>query len=137
ILETVTEASTEDVEKAILAARKSFDSGSWKNTKPEERAILLLKIVDEIENIKYELAELESLNNGKTIGEAISDVETASDAFRYYAGLTRTAFGETFDSSIDSIVVKQAVGVCSLIVPWNFPIQMAAWKIAPCLAAGS
>lgn len=137
VIGVVTEAGKEDVEKAIFAAKRAFDLAVWTNKRPEERARILLKIADEIENKKEELAELESLNNGKTIGEATSDVETACDAFRYYAGLTRTAFGETFDSSIDSIVVKQAVGVCSLIVPWNFPIQMAAWKIAPCLAAGN
>lgn len=133
----VTEANPQDVEKAIVAAKKAFDSGVWSEKRAEERARLLLQIADEIDAIKDELAELESLNNGKPIGEARSDVETASDAFRYYAGLTRTELGETFDATLNSYVVKQPIGVCSLIVPWNFPLQMAAWKLAPCLAAGN
>ncbi|MGM8213634.1 aldehyde dehydrogenase family protein [Virgibacillus sp. W0430] len=137
VLKTVTEATVADVEKAIIAAREAFDSGVWSTTRPEERARILLQIAAELEKNKEELAMLESLNNGKTLGEASSDVETAADAFRYYAGLTRTAFGETFDQSLDSMVIKQPVGVCSLIVPWNFPLQMAAWKLAPCLAAGN
>ncbi|MFC5589055.1 aldehyde dehydrogenase family protein [Sporosarcina soli] len=137
VIKIVTEATAEDAEAAIETARRTFDSGIWSQLRPEERAMFLYKIADEIERSKEELAQLETLNNGKPLGEAISDVETAADAFRYYAGLTRTAFGETFDSSLDSIVVKQAVGVCALIVPWNFPLQMAAWKLAPCLAAGN
>lgn len=137
VIKIVTEATAEDVEEAIVTARRTFDSGGWSQLRPEERAAYLYKIADEIERKKDEFARLETLNNGKPLGEAISDVETAADAFRYYAGLTRTSFGETFDASLDSIVVKQAVGVCSLVVPWNFPLQMAAWKLAPCLAAGN
>lgn len=137
VIQTVTEASTEDVKEAIAVARKTFDSGEWSQYRPEQRAAYLYEIADEIEKNKEDFAKLETLNNGKPLVEATSDVETAIDAFRYYAGLTRTAFGETFDASLDSIVVKQAVGVCSLIVPWNFPLQMAAWKLAPCLAAGN
>ncbi|WP_153731541.1 aldehyde dehydrogenase family protein [Sporosarcina obsidiansis] len=137
VIKVVTEATEKDVEEAVMSARRAFDSGLWSQLKPEVRATFLLKIAEEIEKSKEELAQLETINNGKPLGEALSDVETAADAFRYYAGLTRTAFGETFDSSLDSMVVKQAVGVCALIVPWNFPLQMAAWKLAPCLAAGN
>lgn len=137
VIAKVAEGTTEDAVKAIAAARKAFDEGGWRDYSAKERANLLLAIAGEIDAAKKELAAIETSNNGKPLREALSDVETAADAFRYYAGLTRTSFGETFDSTMDSVVIREPIGVCSQIVPWNFPLQMAAWKIAPCIAAGN
>ncbi|GIN90421.1 betaine aldehyde dehydrogenase [Siminovitchia terrae] len=137
VIAVVAEGTVEDVKHAIHSARKAFDEGPWRSFSAQDRASLLLQISSLIDEHKEELAKLETMNNGKPLREALSDVETASDAFRYYAGLVRTSLGETFDSTIDSIVIQEPIGVCTQIVPWNFPLQMAAWKLAPCLAAGN
>lgn len=124
---------------AIEVARDNFESGVWANKSPRERADVLLEIADKIDARKEELAELDSLDNGKILREAELDVEDASSTFRYYAGLIRSEQGEVFDASNDyqSMIVKEPVGVTGLIVPWNYPLLMSVWKIAPALAAGN
>lgn len=137
IVAHVTEGTRNDAQKAIEAARRTFDEGFWSGLSARNRSDYLYKIADEIEKHAGEFAHLETLNNGKPLRESRSDVDTAIDCFRYYAGLIRKPLGDTFDSSMNSMVVYEPMGVCGQIVPWNFPLQMAAWKIAPCLAAGN
>lgn len=135
----VASASQQDVELAILAARQAFDHGVWRSTSPKRRSNLLLKLADKIEENLNELAELETINNGKTLREAKGDVEEAIKTFHYYAGLATIPTGETFEVEEPLIarVVREPIGVCGQIIPWNYPLLMAAWKLAPALAAGN
>ncbi|CAA7603392.1 Aldehyde dehydrogenase family [Acididesulfobacillus acetoxydans] len=139
ILGSVTVGTTDDAERAIRAARRAFDQDGWPETSAQERARLLFKLADAIEAIAPELATLETLSNGKPLREAEFDVADAAGCFRYYAGLATKPHGQTFDVSApsQSFVVREPVGVCGQIVPWNFPLLMCAWKLAPALAAGN
>ncbi|AFM41614.1 NAD-dependent aldehyde dehydrogenase [Desulfosporosinus acidiphilus SJ4] len=131
--------SEEDAERAIRAARRAFDVDGWPETTAQERANLLFKLADEIEAIAPELAALETLSNGKPLREAEYDVADAAGCFRYYAGLVTKPHGQVFDvpAPSQSFVVREPVGVCGQIVPWNFPLLMCAWKLGPALAAGN
>ncbi|SFG45702.1 betaine-aldehyde dehydrogenase [Priestia megaterium] len=133
------EGSIEDMKTAITAARKSFDSGIWSETSASERAAILFKIADKLEEAKEELAALETMDNGKPYREAEADVEDAAACFRYYAGLITKPDGQTYSvpAPIQAMVIKEPIGVCGLIVPWNYPLLMSVWKIAPALAAGN
>ncbi|MBD2865305.1 aldehyde dehydrogenase family protein [Paenibacillus oceani] len=135
----VTEGGLEDVRHAIETARHTFDETGWRDTSSRERARLLFALADKIEQHVDELARLETLNNGKPLGEAESDVSSAASCFRYYAGLITKPHGQTYEVPypIQAMVVREPVGVCGQIVPWNFPLMMAAWKLAPCLGAGN
>ncbi|MGE5701318.1 MAG: aldehyde dehydrogenase family protein [Clostridia bacterium] len=140
VIGVVVEGNEEDAKKAILAAREAFDQSGWRDVSARGRAKLLLAVADEIEKHAQELAELETLNNGKALGESESDVSSAAAVFRYYAGLVSAPHGQTYDipnQNMQAMVVREPVGVCGQIVPWNFPLMMAAWKLAPCLAAGN
>lgn len=131
-------ANEEDINKAVKSAREAFENG-WKDTSIEERAIILNKIADIIDENKDLLAELESNDNGKPIRETKAvDVPSASDHFRYFASVIRSEEDtvKTIDGHLLSMVIKEPIGVVGQIVPWNFPFLMAAWKIAPALAAG-
>ncbi|WP_153733440.1 aldehyde dehydrogenase family protein [Sporosarcina obsidiansis] len=131
--------NAEDARIAIETARKTFDSGIWSEMPNSERASFLFKIADKIEEISEELIRLETLDNGKTFRESGYDVSDAAECFRYYAGLITKMDGQTYSASetIQTIVIHEPVGVCGLIVPWNHPFLMCAWKIAPALAAGN
>ncbi|MBU8752084.1 aldehyde dehydrogenase family protein [Priestia megaterium] len=133
------EGSIEDMKTAITAAREAFDSGIWSETSASERAAILFKIADKLEEAKEELAALETMDNGKPYREAEADVEDAAACFRYYAGLITKPDGQTYSvpAPIQAIVIKEPIGVCGLIVPWNYPLLMSVWKIAPALAAGN
>ncbi|MEF3312400.1 aldehyde dehydrogenase family protein [Paenibacillus sp. GYB004] len=135
----VTEGGLEDVRRAIETARHTFDETGWRDTSSRERARLLFALADKIEQHVDELARLETLNNGKPLGEAESDVSSAASCFLYYAGLITKPHGQTYEVPypIQAMVVREPVGVCGQIVPWNFPLMMAAWKLAPCLGAGN
>lgn len=140
VIAQAAEGTIEDAEAAIQAARKAFDSGIWSELTAAERAKYLYQIADKLEEQFEELVDLEVLDNGKTRGEAEFDMEDAVACFRYYAGLITTPGGETFevpDPDIQSMVVREPVGVAGLVVPWNFPMLMSVWKIAPALAAGN
>ncbi|MDR1710265.1 MAG: aldehyde dehydrogenase family protein [Propionibacteriaceae bacterium] len=131
------EATEQDVDAAVAAAWKAFDS--WKKVEPAARADILLKIADIIDANAEHLAMVESLDNGKPIRETMAiDVPFSSDHFRYFAGAVRTEEGAAamLDSNTLSIVLREPIGVVGQIVPWNFPFLMAAWKLAPVLAAG-
>ena len=139
VLCKVAEASTTQAEKAIKAARKAFDQGPWSKTTAQERAQVLFKLADKIEEHAEELAELETLNAGKPLREANYDVADSANCFRYYAGLITKPSGQSVDVPAPSVsqIVREPIGVCGQIIPWNYPLLMAAWKLAPALAAGN
>jgi betaine-aldehyde dehydrogenase len=138
-LTKVAEASKAQVEEAIKAARAAFDSGVWSDLTAQERAGFLNKIADAIDVNAEELAELETLNGGKPLREAVYDIADAAYCFRYYAGLITKPSGQTVNVPAPSVttIVREPIGVCGQIVPWNYPLLMAAWKLAPALAAGN
>lgn len=137
-LATIASASAADVDKAVKAGQKAFES--WKDSSPAERAALLNKIAETIENNLEHLAMVETLDNGKAIRETVnSDIPTAADHFRYFAGVIRAEEGKAtmLDKDTMSIILREPLGVVGQIVPWNFPFLMAAWKIAPAIATGN
>ncbi len=136
-LATCVDASAEDVDLAVKAAWKAFES--WKRTSAQERATVLLRIADLIDQNAEHLAMVETLDNGKPIRETSGiDVPLSSDHFRYFAGAIRAEEGSAvmIDDQTMSIILHEPLGVVGQIIPWNFPLLMAAWKIAPALAAG-
>ena len=135
----VPEARAEDVVQAIEAAREAFDNGPWRKTTASDRGKLLFKIADAIRAESKKLAELEVRHNGKPLAEAEFDVADAANCFEFYGGLATKIHGETMAVPANSLsfVVREPIGVCGQIIPWNFPILMAAWKLAPALAAGN
>src|SRR5277367_223767 len=140
VLALVAEGDKADVDEAVKAARKAFDEGKWAALNPHQRARALFAIADQIDQHADELAELESLDNGKALTQARAiDVNAAAETFRYYAGWVTKIYGETnpSDPSMFNYTLREPVGVCGQIIPWNFPLLMAAWKIAPALACGN
>jgi betaine-aldehyde dehydrogenase len=140
LLATVTDGSELDAEAAIAHARRAFDTGPWPRMRAQERAGYLFKLADLIDGLGSYLAELETRNNGKPLREAKFDVADAAACFRYYAGLITKPLGQTYevsDPTIQAMVVREPIGVCGQIIPWNYPLLMAAWKLAPGLAAGN
>ncbi|AFH65908.1 aldehyde dehydrogenase family protein [Paenibacillus caseinilyticus] len=140
--EAVAEAAdggTADARRAIEAARRAFDSGVWSSRPPAQRAAVLLAVADRLEASAEELAALETQDNGKPLRESLIDIADAANCFRYYAGLITKPHGETYDVAdpVQAMVVHEPVGVCGLIVPWNYPLLIAVWKLAPALAAGN
>ena len=137
LLATCAEATKEDVDAAVAAASAALNS--WKNVTPAARADILLKIADIIEANAEHLALVETLDNGKPIRETTAiDVPFSADHFRYFAGAVRTEEGSAamLDENTLSLVLREPIGVVGQVVPWNFPFLMAAWKLAPVLAAG-
>lgn len=131
------QATREDVDRAVDCAWKAFET--WKNTTVSERADILMKIADVIDANKEKLAMIESIDNGKPIRETMAiDVPYSSDHFRYFAGVIRAEEGSAsmLDNHTLSLILREPIGVVGQIVPWNFPFLMAAWKLAPVLAAG-
>ena len=140
VIALVTDGAERDAETAIAHARRAFDSGPWPQMRAAERASYLFKLADLIDAKADALAELETRNNGKPLREAKFDVADAAACFRYYAGLITKPLGQTYevsDPTIQSMVVREPIGVCGQIIPWNYPLLMAAWKLAPGLAAGN
>jgi len=141
VLAHVAEADSADVDQAVKAARKAFESGPWPEMSPSERGRLLWKLSDLIEKHREELAQLETLDNGKPIFfSRIVDVATCIDVFRYLAGMATKIEGTTIPISAPgkyfAYSLREPVGVAGQIIPWNFPLIMAAWKLAPALAVG-
>ena len=127
-----------DVDNAVSAAQEALVS--WKKWSLVDRSNLLLKIADVIDENMEHLAMVEAMDNGKPIRETRTvDVPLSADHFRYFAGVIRSEEGSAtaFDEDTLSIVIREPIGVVGQIIPWNFPILMAAWKIAPALAAGN
>lgn len=143
VLAQVAEGTVEDVQKAVAAAVESFyKTRQWRDMDSQSRADMLLKIADAIEEQKDEFARLESLDNGKPLRESECDVDDAIHTFRYYAGLIKAPYGGVYDvnegfGKMHSYTIHEPVGVCALITPWNYPLLMGVWKLAPALAAGN
>ena len=135
----VQESGKEDVILAIDAARKAFDSGPWRKTSALDRGKVLFKVADGIRAQTKKLAELEVRNCGKPLAEAEFDIADAANCFEFYGGLATKIHGETMQVPANSLsfVVREPIGVCGQIIPWNYPLLMAAWKLAPALAAGN
>jgi betaine-aldehyde dehydrogenase len=134
------ESSAIDAQRAIEAARRAFDEGPWPWTPAAARAEKLFKLADLIEARAEEFAVLDSRNNGKPLREARFDAADAAGCFRYYAGLATKPHGQSFEVGDPDMVcqtVREPIGVCGQIIPWNYPLLMAAWKLAPGLAAGN
>jgi len=131
-------ATAAEVEGAIQAARKVFDSGAWPGTTAMQRGRVLFEIARRIRAEAAELARLETVNMGKPIFESEFDIADAATCFEYYGGLATKITGDVNpvpDEAL-SLTLKEPVGVCGQIIPWNYPLLMAAWKIAPALCAG-
>ena len=134
----VPEATRSDADRAIAAAREAFDKGPWRQSTGQLRARVLYRIAQLIRENAAELAELETLNMGKPIVESEMDIVDAATTFEYFAGWATKIFGDVNpvpDNAL-SFTLKEPFGVCGLIIPWNYPLMMAAWKLAPALAAG-
>jgi acyl-CoA reductase-like NAD-dependent aldehyde dehydrogenase len=139
LLASVPDASAEDVDAAVRAARRSFEDQAWRGKDPSEKERILHRVADLIEKHKEELAGILALENGKTYREALrADVNPGIDSFRYYAGWVRRIYGETIpvDGPFLNYTLREPVGVVGAIVPWNYPICIATWKLAPALACG-
>ena len=139
VFERVAEAGAEDADLAVAAARRAFDDGPWRTTPALARARLLLRLADLVDEHADELARLETLNCGKPLRESLFDTADAANCFRYYAGLATKPTGQTYEvpEATQAMTVREPIGVCAQIVPWNYPLMMAAWKLAPALAAGN
>ncbi|TCP24937.1 aldehyde dehydrogenase (acceptor) [Scopulibacillus darangshiensis] len=140
VIAIAAEGNESDAKLAISSARQAFDQGEWRKTPAYERGKYVNKIAELIERDKDELAELETLDTGKTFVESQADMDDIAEVFRYFAGLADKDSGEVIASPIadsSSKVVREPVGVCGQITPWNYPLLQAAWKIAPALAAGN
>ncbi|OLE50924.1 MAG: betaine-aldehyde dehydrogenase [Acidobacteria bacterium 13_1_20CM_3_53_8] len=138
-LAEVAEADKADIEKAVAAARRAFE-GKWGRMSARERGRLLFKLAQLIEENAKELAELETADNGKPIRESLYiDLPQVVENFEYFAGFATKIEGETIPVSGQFLnyTLREPVGVCGQIIPWNFPLLMAAWKLAPALAAGN
>src|SRR5690348_3497280 len=141
-LARVAEGDKADVDRAVKAARGAFESGPWPKMSPAERARLLWKISELMEAHKEELAELETLDNGKPIFfSRIVDVPQALEMFQYFSGWATKIQGTTIPLSSPlgeffAYTLRQPIGVAAQIIPWNFPLIMASWKLAPALASG-
>ena len=140
LVATVSEGTRPDAVKAIRAARGAFDQGTWPGTSERERGALLLRVADLLVRDKAAAARAESLDTGKRLVEAEYDIDDVVSCFRYYGGIAGTDAGRVIDTGRDdaiSRVVHEAVGVCALITPCNYPLMQTAWKVAPALLAGN
>src|ERR1700723_3025906 len=144
-LAAIAEGDAEDIDRAVRAARNAFENGPWGRMTPSDRGRLIWKIGDQILEHADELAQLESLDNGKPVGVArAADVPLAADLFHYMAGWATKIEGSTLslsvpytpDSQYHAYTRKEPIGVVAQIIPWNFPLLMAAWKLGPVLTAG-
>ncbi len=145
VLAQIAEGDREDINLAVKAARAAFDHGPWRKLTVSERGRLIWKLADLLEANLEEFAQLESLDNGKPVGVArVADVPLAVDLFRYMAGWATKIEGNTIPVSVPytpgarylAYTLREPVGVVGQIIPWNFPLLMAAWKLGPALAAG-
>ncbi|MFF7652188.1 aldehyde dehydrogenase family protein [Streptomyces sp. NPDC007983] len=141
LVAAVDEAGPKDVAAAVAAARDAFDRGPWPGTAAAERGRLLLRVADLLERDKSDLARAESLDTGKRLAESEYDLDDIAGCFRYFGHLAAAGGADrvldTGSPEIDSRVVREPVGVCALITPWNYPLLQTAWKVAPALAAGN
>jgi betaine-aldehyde dehydrogenase len=138
VIAQVASASSADVDKAVKAARAAFDSGPWPQTTAQDRGRVLFKLADKLRQHAAMLSELEARNTGKPIVEAEYDIADVATCFEYYGGLATKVTGQVLPVPANalSFTLKEPMGVAGQIIPWNYPLMMAAWKLAPALAAG-
>lgn len=138
VIASVAEGDKADVDLAVNAAKRAFSINSeWRRMESQKRADLMIKLTELIQRDKHILANLETMNNGKTYDASLFDIDCAIDTIKYYAGWTDKFFGDTIPvSSFISMTKKEPIGVVGQIIPWNYPILMLAWKWGPALAAG-
>jgi betaine-aldehyde dehydrogenase len=139
VVATVDEATPDDARRAVAAARAAFDDGAWPATPVADRCALLATIADLLVRDKESLARLETLDTGKTLVESRIDIDDVVSVLRYYARLAVTEADRLIDvgdARVISRVVREPIGVCVLIAPWNYPLLQISWKVAPALAAG-
>ncbi|KAI1739313.1 aldehyde dehydrogenase [Xylaria scruposa] len=136
---SVEAASAEDIDKAVAAARKALNHESWRDISATERGQLMFKLADLAEQEKEILATIETWDNGKPYGDALGDLGEVIDCIRYYAGWADKIYGQTIPTTAQKFAytIKQPIGVCGQIIPWNYPLAMAAWKLGPALACGN
>lgn len=138
VIANVAAASSSDVDSAVTAARAAFDSGPWPQTTAQDRGRILFKLAAKVRENAAMLAEMESRNAGKPIVEAEYDITDVVTCFEYYGGLANKVTGKVLPVPANalSFTLREPVGVAGQIIPWNYPLLMAAWKLAPALAAG-
>ena len=137
VIATCPAGGADDIDRAVKAAHRAF-YGGWKTTTAQERGRVLLRLAERIRARRSELAELETRNSGKPIAESEYDMDDTATCFEYYGGLATKINGEVLPVPADAVAfaLREPVGVAGQIIPWNYPLMMAAWKIAPALAAG-
>lgn len=139
VIGTIAFAGLSDVDLAVSAARRSFASGVWSRTAPEHRKAVLLRLADLVRQHAVELAVMESLDSGKPIRDCLHEISTEVPTFfQWYGELTDKIFGKVVPTgdSATAFILQEPIGVVGAVLPWNFPLLMAAWKLAPALAAG-
>jgi betaine-aldehyde dehydrogenase len=138
VIAEVPDGTAKDVDRAVAAAKEAFENGSWASSTAQERGRVLFKLADAVRQNTAALAELEARNSGKPIVEAEYDIGDVATCFEYYGGLATKVSGHVNpvpDNAL-SLALKEPVGVAGQIIPWNYPLLMAAWKLAPAIAAG-
>src|SRR5271163_4886420 len=138
VIAQVPDANADDVNRAVAAAKAAFEDGPWASTTAQERGRVLFRLAEKIRQNTAMLAELESRNTGKPIVEAEFDIADVATCFEYYGGLATKILGyvNPVPDNAVSLTLKEPIGVAGQIIPWNYPLLMAAWKLAPALAAG-
>ncbi len=138
IIATVPDAGADDVDRAVGAARAAFDDGRWKDATAQDRGRVLFKLANIVRDRAEELAQLEARNSGKPIVEAEFDIADVATCFEYYGGLSTKIHGDVIpvpDNAM-TLALREPLGVAGQIIPWNYPLLMASWKLAPALCAG-
>src|SRR5437762_12255525 len=138
VIAQVPDANSDDVNRAVAAAKSAFEDGPWATTTAQERGRVLFRLAEKVRQNLAMLAELECRNTGKPIVEAEFDINDVATCFEYYGGLATKILGyvNPVPDNAVSLTLKEPVGVAGQIIPWNYPRLMAAWKLAPALAAG-
>ena len=138
VIAQVPDANADDVNRAVAAAKAAFEDGPWATTTAQERGRILFRLADKIRQNLAMLAELEARNCGKPIVEAEYDMNDAATCFEYYGGLATKVVGfvNPVPDNAVSLTMKEPIGVAGQIIPWNYPLLMGAWKLAPAIAAG-
>ncbi|KIN06264.1 hypothetical protein OIDMADRAFT_101041 [Oidiodendron maius Zn] len=132
-------ATAADVDTAVAAARKAFKDPSWRDLSGTDRGNMMIVLSDLVGKNKELLSTIETWDNGKTFGDAMGDIAEVQAVFKYYGGYADKIHGQVIDTGVDKFAytIKEPVGVCGQIIPWNFPLLMAAWKLGPALACGN
>lgn len=139
IIAKVAHCGTADVDRAVIAARRAFNDGAWSRAAPEFRKDVLLKLADLVRANAEKIAVLESIDSGKTVTDCLHEIgREVPNFFQWYGELADKSFGKVAPTGEQALalIVKEPAGVVGLVLPWNFPLLMAAWKMAPALAAG-